>query len=155
MFTVGLWRSTRLSRTNGMKRWLIFLQHGLLEFFVIVSQLEIKATSSVTPDGYPNHWATRTHVSNFFKQPSLTSFNAIPSFIFNYCIGRLECLPFAILQGIMPLRYNSYWKNVLQSIFYFTWSGACNSTIFLSRRFHKLIYFWIESTLNETPAGVP
>ena len=92
--------------------------------FVIVSQLEIKATPSVTPVRYPNHWATRTHVSNFPKQPSFTSFNAIPSFIFNYCIGRLECLPFAILQGIIPWRYNSYWKNVLQSIFYFTWSGA-------------------------------
>ena len=35
------------------------------------------------------------------------------------------------------------------------WVGACNSPIFLSRRFHRPIYFYIESTLNETPVGVP
>ena len=32
---------------------------------------------------------------------------------------------------------------------------ACKSTIFLSQRFHRAIYFYIESTLNETPVGVP
>ena len=35
------------------------------------------------------------------------------------------------------------------------WVGACNSTTFLSRHFHRPIYFKIESTLNETPVGVP
>ena len=33
------------------------------------------------------------------------------------------------------------------------WVGACNSTIFLSRRFHRPILFSIESTLNETSVG--
>ena len=35
------------------------------------------------------------------------------------------------------------------------WTGTCNSTIFLSRRFHRPIYFLVESTLIETPVGVP
>ena len=34
-------------------------------------------------------------------------------------------------------------------------SRSMNSTTFLSRRFHRRIYFLIESTLNETPVGVP
>ena len=29
--------------------------------------------------------------------------------------------------------------------------GTCNYTTFLSRRFHRLVYFWIEFPMNETP----
>lgn len=35
------------------------------------------------------------------------------------------------------------------------WLGTCNSTIFLSRRFHITIYFYIEFPWNETPVWVP